>query len=55
MEPTRKERAEYEQLRQQIEAGFARITFRLDHILGRHDAVALAGCPSCEARQHPEA
>ncbi|CAL9379573.1 hypothetical protein [Streptomyces sp. enrichment culture] len=52
-QPPPEERAEYEQLRRQIEQGFARITRRMDHVAGAHDFTADGDCPSCEARQHP--
>ncbi|WML79159.1 hypothetical protein [Streptomyces sp. VNUA74] len=56
MDPiTPAERAEYERLRQQMEQGFARITRRIDHVVGHHDRTPDGQCPSCEARQHPQA
>lgn len=55
MNPTPEERSEYEQLRRQIEEGFARITRRIDHIAGAHSSTADGDCPTCEARPHPQA
>ncbi|MFE1046324.1 hypothetical protein ACFW5S_10885 [Streptomyces olivaceus] len=54
-QPTPDERAEYEQLRREMTEGFARVTRRIDHVVGRHDFAADGECPSCEARQHPQA
>ncbi|MEU5737034.1 hypothetical protein ABZ784_03430 [Streptomyces tendae] len=54
-QPTPDERAAYEQLRREMTEGFALITSRIDHVVGRHDFAADGACPSCEARQHPQA